>query len=431
MRIIVGHTNMDLDCLGSLVMARILYPGYTAVRSRLIHPVARTLYNLYGDRFDMATLEDLAGERIEAMVVVDTRSAGRIREFLECADPIPPVVDVWDHHPADSSDIPGAVVHEAEVGANTTLLAREAMRRGVRLAPEDATIALTGIYADTGNFTHENVRKPDFEAAAWLIEQGASLVLVKSFLQTLKEESQVTLFHELLNRLTYQTIHGHLVVTAYMELERQVGGCAAVVEKVHEVESPDATFAVFSFLRQNETLVIARSQERGIDVAGILSAFGGGGHRQASSALLKGQTGRATFHALQACLKTMLADAATAGSLMSREFPSLDIGMSLGDASLFLEKRDRTGAPVVDSDRRLSGYLSLRDIAKARRSGQLAAPVSSHMVRKVVAGSPSTSLRDMEALFFSHTIFDIPIVEEGRIVGVVTRDAYLKARAAG
>jgi CBS domain-containing protein len=59
----------------------------------------------------------------------------------------------------------------------------------------------------------------------------------------------------------------------------------------------------------------------------------------------------------------------------------------------------------------------------------MTAPVSSHMVRRVVAGSPALSLREIENLFFSHTIFDLPIVEDGRIVGIVTRDSYLRARA--
>jgi CBS domain-containing protein len=50
-------------------------------------------------------------------------------------------------------------------------------------------------------------------------------------------------------------------------------------------------------------------------------------------------------------------------------------------------------------------------------------------MRRFIAGTPDMSLREIEGLFFSHTIYDIPIVEEGRIVGVVTRDAYLRARA--
>jgi tRNA nucleotidyltransferase (CCA-adding enzyme) len=419
---------MDLDCLGSLALARVLFPGYRAVRSRLIHPVARTLYNLYADYLDMATTEEVSGEPVEAMVVVDTRSRGRIKEYLPLIGQMPPV-EVWDHHPKDSSDIEGAVVREAEVGANTTLLAVEAMRRGCTLRHEDATIALTGIFADTGNFTHENVRSADFDAAAWLVSQGASLPLVKSFLRTLKDESQITLFHELLNRLSYQTVHGHLVLTVYQEMERQVGGLAAVVEKVFDVESPDALFAVFAFTRDNETLIIARSQAPGVDVSHLLRAFGGGGHAQASSALLKGHPGRSTFHALQACLKTMLADAMSATAIMETHVETIRHNWSLQDAARFLEDSDRGGMPVTDPGGKLCGYLSLRDIIKARRGGQMTAPVSSHMVRRVVSGSPSSSLREIENLFFTHTIYDLPIVEEGRIVGIVTRDAYLRARA--
>jgi tRNA nucleotidyltransferase (CCA-adding enzyme) len=429
MRVIVGHTNMDIDCLGSLALARILFPGTQAVRSRLIHPVARNLYNLYADHLDMASVEDLSRQAVESMIVVDTRSRSRIREFLDVIDPLPPVIEVWDHHPADSSDIPGAAVHEDAVGANTTLLGMEAMARGVTLGMEDATIALAGIYADTGIFTHETVSRNDFKVSQWLLGQGASLTLVKRFLQTLKDGSQITLFHELLNHLIYQTVHGHLVTTVYMEMERQVGGLAAVVEKVFEVENPDALFAVFFFGRENETLIIARSQQKDVDVAHVMGAFGGGGHAQASSALLKGQPGRPTFHALQACLKTMLVDALCAETVMDRDVVTIPAGWSLREASLFLEKTDRTGVPVTDEAGKLCGYLCLRDVMKARRAGELDVTVRSHMMRKVVTGSRSMSLREIESLFFSHSIYDVPIVDAGRIVGIVTRDAYLKARA--
>jgi tRNA nucleotidyltransferase (CCA-adding enzyme) len=202
-----------------------------------------------------------------------------------------------------------------------------------------------------------------------------------------------------------------------------------VVEKVFEVEGPDALFAVFAFTRDEETLIIARSQAPGVDVSRLLRTFGGRGHAQASSALLKGEPGRKTFHALQACLQTMLADAVSATALMETRVEAIRQNWSLVDASRFLEDSDRSGMPVTDSAGKLCGYLSLRDVMKARRGGQMAAPVSSHMVRRVVAGSPSMSLREIESLFFNHTIYDLPIVEEGRIVGIVTRDAFLRARA--
>jgi tRNA nucleotidyltransferase (CCA-adding enzyme) len=419
---------MDLDCLGSLTLARRLYPGSHGVRSRLIHPVARNLYHLYGEYLDLIAIEEIDQEPVEHLVIVDTRSLGRIKEYLGRIDPLPQRVEVFDHHPADSSDIPGAVIHEENVGANTTLLGQEVMRRGISLTAEEATIALTGIYADTGSFTHENVALADFEVAGYLVSQGASVSLVKSFLQTLKDETQMSLFHQLLNRLTYQTVHGHQIVTTYMEMERQVGGLAAVVEKVFEVENPDAIFSVFSFLKEHDTLIIARSQQHRIDLARILGAFGGGGHSQASSALLKNQPGRTAFHALQAYLKAMLDEAATARGIMKNNVLMARDSWTLREASEYLERIDRTGAPVVDAAGKLCGFLTLRDISKGRSADKMSAPVRAFMTRKVISAAPGTTLRELEHIFFSHTIFSLPIVEDGKLAGLVTRADFLKAR---
>ncbi len=420
---------MDLDCLGSIALARRLYPGARALRSRMIHPVARNLYNMYGEHLDLTTIDEVDGEPVDQMVVVDTRSLGRIREYLGRMDRVPSRVDVFDHHPTDSSDIPGAILHQANVGANTTLLGVEAMRQGTRLSPEDATIALTGIFADTGSFTHENVVLADFEVAGWLLSQGASISLVKSFLRTLKDEAQISLFHDILNHLTYQTLHGHQIVTTYVELARQVGGLSAVVDKVFEVENPDAIFSVFYFRKEKDTLIVARSQRHRIDLARILGTFGGGGHSRASSALLRNEPGRKTFHALQAYLRAMLDEAATARGIMRPDVLVVRDSWTLREASKLLEDADCTGAPVVDRTERLCGFLTLRDISKGRGAGRMAEPVRAFMTRSVIAAAPRTTLRELEHIFFSHTIYTLPIVEDGRVIGLVTRADYLRARS--
>ncbi len=420
---------MDLDCLGSLVIARRLFPGYRAVASKLIHPVARTLYNLYKDNLDLLPAAELDGAAVEDMVVVDTRSFSRVKEYLQVISPLPGGIRVFDHHSEDASDIPGASIQPGTAGANTTILGLAAMQRGVHLTPEEATVALTGIFADTGNFTHENVTRDDFAVAAWLAAERASVALVRTFLQSIKGESQLTVFHELVNRLTYQTFHGNFVITSYMEMERQTGGLAAVVEKVFEVENPDALFSVFHFSRENDTLIIARGQKGIIDLSRILATFGGGGHSQASSALVRNSGGRNTYHALQAYLRAMLAPAVCAQSIMSRDVHTIRDTWSLREASAFLERLDRTGAPVVDAAGKLCGFLSLRDIMKGRSASQMQAPVKSYMIRSVFSASPATTLREIEGIFFQHTIFYLPIVEDGRLAGEVTRSQYLAARA--
>ena len=50
------------------------------------------------------------------------------------------------------------------------------------------------------------------------------------------------------------------------------------------------------------------------------------------------------------------------------------------------------------------------------------------MTRKVISATACTTLRELEHIFFSHTIFSLPIVEDGKVAGLVTRADYLKAR---
>jgi len=363
---------------------------------------------------------------VERIVVVDTRVRKRIEEFLQHipgASSIDTVV--FDHHTEEEADITGAVLREKPVGANTTLLGLELLRRSATLDPEDATIALAGIYADTGNFTHENVQYADFQVASLCLQSGASLNLARTFLRPLQEKRQLALFHETLNRLVYRTYGGHLVVLSFLELEHQAAGLAAVAEEVFEVEAPDALFAVFSMAKENQSLIVARSRSREIDLLQALVPFGAGGHALAASALLKGRAGRAVFEGLDRHLAQALRPALTAGELMRREPLLLQESQSLLEAALALERAGSTGAPVLDSSGRLAGFLSLRDIMKGRSSSQMGSPVKLYMTRKVVSAAPQMPMREIGQLFFSHPISQLPIVDRERVVGIVARADYL------
>ena len=425
MKIIIGHSNLDLDCIGSMVLARYLYPDHRLIRSIHIHPVARNLYNLYQYHLDFLQMQDIASKPIEQAVIVDTRSYNRVKEFLSpVAGPIDKI-EIYDHHESDSSDIPNAVIHNKTCGANTTILVLELLKRNTAIDANDATIALTGIYADTGNFTHENVQDSDFQAASYLLEQNASLNIVKTFLNTMTEQHQISLFHDMLNHLIYKNYHGHPIILSYIELEKQVGGLAAVVEKIFDVENPDALFAVFSFRKNHDVLIIARSQENSIELHRILETFGGGGHAQASSALIKKQIGKNVYHTLDIYLQTALLPASNATQIMTRNVFMLQEDVSLLKASLSLERINHTGTPITNSNGKLAGFLTLRDIMKGRKSNQMHAPVKAYMTKNVITGNEHTTIREIEQLIFRNNIGHLPIVRENQVVGIVTRSDYL------
>ena len=427
MKIIVGHSNMDLDCIGSIVLARYIFPDYQPVKSRLIHPVAKNLQNMYKNHLAFLNAKDLEGQHVSRIIVVDTRTSGRVAEYFNHIANDDFEVEVFDHHPADEKDIPNAIIHEKPYGANTTQLGMEIIKRGIKVGPEDATIALAGIYADTGNFTHLNVTCEDFEVASFLIDSGASLKLVSHFLQPLKKKLQISLFHEVLNSLEYRTIQGHFVMTSYIGLDDESAGVNAIVEKVFEVENAEVYLAFFYIKKRRKLLIVGRNKKAVIKLNEIMAEFGGGGHHQAASAVIKTEDGRPIYNRIIGYLEDILTPAYTAADIMTEDVSTLESGITLLEASMQLEKISHTGAPVVD-DGRLVGFLTLRDISKGRRAGQMHSPVKGYMTRKLVSASPSSTVREIDELMFEHNIGHLPVVDGDSLVGIVTRNDYLNFR---
>jgi len=101
---VIGHSNTDNDCLGSMVLMRYIYPEAILIKSTLIHPVAKNLYSLYADFLNLKTQNEISDQKIDKLVIVDTRTKARINEYIHLLNSSLEV-EVWDHHIADSFDI--------------------------------------------------------------------------------------------------------------------------------------------------------------------------------------------------------------------------------------------------------------------------------------------------------------------------------------
>jgi tRNA nucleotidyltransferase (CCA-adding enzyme) len=326
----------------------------------------------------------------------------------------------------EDCDILGAQRESASVGANTSYLAKLAIQRGISLEAEQATIALTGIYADTGRLTYENVSRDDFEASAWLLDMGASLKLVKSFLETIKEDRQYDVMSRLLPTRKKQEIQGHVILATYLELEENVPGLAGVVEKIMELENPDAYFAVFSIPKTKTVLLIARSQKAKIDLHEIVHEYGGGGHHAAASAKITGREGPAFYNEFFEHLERALKPATRAADIMNRNVQSVCETMSLMEASMVLEKTDLSGVPVVNAEKEVTGFISLHDIMKGRKASNMKLMVKAYMTKPAICAAPAATMREIERIMFKHRAGRIPVVEDKKLLGMITRWDYLE-----
>jgi CBS domain-containing membrane protein len=109
---------------------------------------------------------------------------------------------------------------------------------------------------------------------------------------------------------------------------------------------------------------------------------------------------------------------------------------SLLDAALTMRRSAIRHLPVVDGER-LVGILTERDIQRASPSllSDITqeeynaifenTPVERVMFRDPVTVSPDASIRDAVSLIQDHKVGCLPVVEAGRLVGIVTRSDLL------
>jgi CBS domain-containing protein len=94
--------------------------------------------------------------------------------------------------------------------------------------------------------------------------------------------------------------------------------------------------------------------------------------------------------------------------------------------ALMQEKKLRR-LPVVDDDGQLVGIVVERDLlVAAMRYLHSRVEVGDVMTRNVVAVGPDTDLNDVARMMLDRKIGGLPVVEHGRLVGIITESDIFK-----
>jgi CBS domain-containing protein len=96
--------------------------------------------------------------------------------------------------------------------------------------------------------------------------------------------------------------------------------------------------------------------------------------------------------------------------------------MRLTDAIRLLLRWHISGLPVVDDEGNLVGIITEQDVVNFALSGDAArTKVSEVMIREVITYDPDLLVVDVINRFASHRIRRVPVVEEGKVVGIISR----------
>ncbi len=425
-QIITTHKNTDFDAFASVVAATLIYPEAVAAIPKTVNPNVRAFMSIHKDVFNYVDRWSVATGTISRLIVVDTADWNRLGPIAELKLREGLEVLVWDHH--SGGDIDPTWMCQEAVGATVTLLVRQLKMQRKLITPIQATLFLAGLYEDTGNLTFASSTAEDAYAAGWLLDRKADLALVAKFLRPAYGEKQKDVLFEMLKNSNRMKINGYSVSISRIDIDGHIGNLALVVRMYRDIVNVDAAFGLFVSNEKNgqsRCMVIGRSDNDGVDVGTLMKSLGGGGHPGAGSAMLKGVNPDAAEAMILDLIQGNQQSSVQIGDLMSFPVFSITSDTSMAEVAKILRRRGCTGLPVVD-DGHLAGVISRRDFKKVRRENQLQAPVKAYMSPQVVTIEPGKSPIQAARIMVRHDIGRLPVVEDGRIIGIITRSDAMR-----
>ena len=422
--VIATHANTDFDAFASLLAARRLYPDAVVAIHGTLNRNVREFYRLHADELDAVEASRLEPESIRRLIVIETTSASRLGELEPVAhDPEVETV-VFDHH---AGELPEWVKPENAVvsqdGALTTTLVGVLAEREIAVTPLEATAFALGIHEDTGSLTYPTATQRDADALAWCLRHGARQDLLARFLHTPLTDEERELLGALMAAVRNERVAGVDVLVAAVSWPRHVDGVSNLAHKI--IDLTDCRSLVLLVEMEERVFAVTRSRTPDIDAAAVAASLGGGGHREAASAIFRGSLGEAE-EALREGLVAAAREPVRAEQVMSRPARSVGPDESVAHAMVVCQRYAQSGILVVE-DGSLVGAVGREDLDKAIAHGLSHAPVKGIMSSRVVSVAAEAPLGEVQEALAGSADGRVAVLEEDRLVGVVTRSDVLRA----
>lgn len=423
MQIVTSHMNTDFDALASMVACTCLYPGTRGVVPSHVTAGVRAFLSIHQDLLRIVPRKGFDLETVSSLIVVDTNNWNRLDRMQPLKDRQNFEIICWDHHMSGTNIISG-VEHREEVGATITLLLEEMERQQTPFTPMQATLFLLGIYDDTGCLTFSSATPRDARMTAFLLENGADLNIVSSFLSNAMDDSHTRVFSDMLAKADVLTLEGVNIGICAIPVQSGLTMLASLVEKYKEFKGLDAVFGIFS-TDQNKVMVIGRSNPDAVDVGAVVRALGGGGHPGAGSAVVKEDD----LAKITEKITTLIREAGRKSSLVKEIMLHaarfvLRPDQTVAEAGEIMARTRVRALLVCDKDRFL-GLIPESAVARARQNNRLSTPVKGMVKPDVPVVGPGDDIRTAAARMNQSQEGMLPVLEQGRVAGVLTRGSLV------
>ena len=423
-KIIVPHLNIDYDALASTIAAKKLYPDAEIVlhgtkeksmKNFFIHTI---IYSL-----NVKTEKDINLEEVDTLIIVDTSRKDRIGNFAKLLDRKDVKVIVFDHH-FEENDIKAHELYLEPTGSCTTILVKKLKEKNIPLTDTEATILMMGIYEDTGNLTFNTTTEQDYYSAAYLLKHGANLNIVRDILYHDITEEQIEILKQFIDTEQKYNVKGVEVTIVTASSDNYIPEVAVAVNKFKDMKNLPVIIALLRL--ENKIHIIIRSSSPKINAKEIAENFDGGGHPSAASAVIKDKTLPQVYEDIVSLLSSIDKPKLLAKDIMTFPPKYINENQSIVDAELILNRYNINVLPVVNDEGELTGLITRLIVAKALYHRLKNIKIKDIMIKEFNVVSPYDSFEKVKDFVLKDNQRLLPVVENGELVGVITRTDILK-----
>jgi tRNA nucleotidyltransferase (CCA-adding enzyme) len=430
--VIASHHSTDFDALGAMLAARRLYPRATVLLHGGLNRNVREFVALHGAELELRDASDCDLSAVRRVIVVETSDLKRLGDLAEVVQRGDVETVLFDHH---ESDPPPWVAAEHFVasgdGALSTTMVGILAERGIEPTGTEATALALGIHEDTGSLTYPTTGVRDVEALAFCARHGADQRLIASFLHTPLDEDHRALLGALLDAAEQVEVAGMSVLVSAVPWPRYVDDVSTLATKITDLT--DCRALVLLVEMDGRVFTVARSRTPAFDVAAVMAQLDGGGHAQAASAIVRGQSLAEVRARLVRAIAAGVAEAPRAGDIMSSPPWFVDSDDAIELVLAECRRRHTSGVPLASAGA-MVGVVERDDLGRAIEHGLAHAPARAVMSAEVAAVSRDAPLAEVQrSLLRGHG--RLPVTEAGgagpfpvdEVLGIITRGDLLRA----
>jgi len=422
MDIITSHINADFDSFASMVAAKKLYPEAQIVFPGSQEKKLRDFLEAF-HLVEIKRIKDIDLSKVTRLIVVDTKMPHRIGPFAELLTQKGIKIHIYDHHPFNKNDIRGEVEKIENVGATVTIFVEILKDKKIHMTPMEATVLALGIYEETGCLLFPSTTERDLIAASYLLRRGANLNIVSSFLKTEMSIEELDLLNELVQSSKEIVVEGIRIMVAKASRDSYIGDAAHFAHRMMEIEDIDAVAVLLSM--EGKIVMVARSKVPELDVSKIMKEFGGGGHPTAAAATIKEASLEVIEERLTELLHESVKPGKVASDVMTSPVISTQWDASIKEAEAMMTRYGVNVLPVLKEGRYV-GLISREVVEKALFHGFGKSRTMEFSTTDAITVSQNAPIRKIETLMIEQNQRFMPVVEDGKIIGAITRTDLLR-----